>query len=158
MDLMARDHFGALRAGKTFAKAAAKFEERYEAVIRGRRSPKWVQGHKDRICLHLMPFFAKKTIAEITSGVVQEYRVLELEFPRFGGHFLTDEGECRHAENQTCLPARVSRADRCLGPCRVERRGSRKGVRTLWPHHQRIGAGGWCCRELRRGAGRRPVV
>ncbi|MEM7505826.1 MAG: hypothetical protein AAF415_03700 [Pseudomonadota bacterium] len=30
---------------------------------------------------------------------------LELEFPRFGGHFLSYEGECRDAENKTCLPA-----------------------------------------------------
>ena len=81
MDLTARDHFGTLRTGKTFAEVARKFEEEYEAVTLGRRSPKWVQGHKDRIRLHLVPFFGKKTVAEITSGVVQEYRVHRMTEP-----------------------------------------------------------------------------
>ena len=81
MDLTARDHFGTLRTGKTFAEVARKFEEEYEAVTLGRRSPKWVQGHKDRIRLHLSPFFGKKTVAEISSGVVQEYRVHRMTEP-----------------------------------------------------------------------------
>ena len=47
---------GLLEKDKTFAEAAEKFSEEYEAVTKGHRSPKWVQGHKDRIRLHLLPY------------------------------------------------------------------------------------------------------
>ncbi len=82
LELCAKDRFGELHTGKTFAEAAKKFEEEYEAITRGRRSPKWVQGHKDRIRLHLVPFFGKKTVNQITSGLVQEYRVHRMTEPK----------------------------------------------------------------------------
>ncbi|WP_290481999.1 tyrosine-type recombinase/integrase [Hyphomonas sp. UBA3201] len=81
MDLTARDHFGALKTGKTFAEVAKVFEKEYEATTRGHRSPKWVQGHKDRIRLHLMPYFGDKIVSEITSGAAQEYRVHRMSEP-----------------------------------------------------------------------------
>jgi len=81
MDLTARDHYGDLKTGKTFAEVAKVFELEYEASTRGHRSPKWVQGHKDRIRLHLMPYFGKKTVSEITSGEVQAYRVHRMTEP-----------------------------------------------------------------------------
>lgn len=65
----------------TFAKAADKFEEEYEIITAGRRSPKWVQGHKDRLRLHLRPFLGKKPLSEITSGIGQEYRVHRMTRP-----------------------------------------------------------------------------
>lgn len=34
-----------------------------------------MQGHKDRIRLHLLPYFGKKSVSQITSGVVQQYRM-----------------------------------------------------------------------------------
>jgi len=82
LELCAKDRFGELHTGKTFAEAAKKFEEEYEAITRGRRSPKWVQGHKDRIRLHLLPYFGKKTLAQISSGVAQEYRVHRMTEPK----------------------------------------------------------------------------
>tara|TARA_R110001606_G_scaffold60056_4_gene141934 strand:- start:8970 stop:10187 length:1218 start_codon:yes stop_codon:yes gene_type:complete len=81
MELCARDHYGDLKTGKTFAEVAKVFEQEYEASTRGHRSPKWVQGHKDRIRLHLMPYFGKKTVSEITSGEVQAYRVHRMTKP-----------------------------------------------------------------------------
>lgn len=81
LDLCAKDRVGALRAGKTFALAAKKFEEEYEAITRGRRSPKWVQGHKDRIRLHLLPYFGRRLLADISSGVSQDYRVHRMTEP-----------------------------------------------------------------------------
>ena len=81
LELCAKDRYGELSSGKTFEQAAKKFEVEYEAITQGRRSPKWVQGHKDRIRLHLMPFFAKKIVTNITSGVVQEYRVHRMTEP-----------------------------------------------------------------------------
>jgi integrase len=81
LDLCAKDRFGELRSGKSFATAAKKFEEEYEAITHGRRSTKWVQGHKDRIRLHLMPYFGNMTVAEINSGTAQEYRVHRMTKP-----------------------------------------------------------------------------
>ncbi len=82
MDLTARDHFGQLHTGKTFAEVARTFEEEYEAITRGRRSPKWVQGHKDRIRLHLTPYFGDMVVTEISSGAVQGYRVHRMTEPK----------------------------------------------------------------------------
>ncbi|KSV74524.1 hypothetical protein N183_23525 [Sinorhizobium sp. Sb3] len=79
--LCAKDRYGELRSGKTFAEAAKTFEKEYEAITRGRRSPKWVKGHKDRIRLHLLPFFKDKLLSEITSGAAQEYRVHRMTEP-----------------------------------------------------------------------------
>ena len=75
IDLHAKARTGTLKTGKTFAAAAKVFEKEYEASTRGHRSPKWVQGHKDRIRLHLMPYFGNKVLSGITEGAIQEYRV-----------------------------------------------------------------------------------
>lgn len=66
---------GELKVEKTFKDAAAQFEREYEVITEGTRSPAYVRGHKDRIRLHLMPFFGKKPLSEITAGQVQEYRI-----------------------------------------------------------------------------------
>ncbi|NVD45360.1 tyrosine-type recombinase/integrase [Qipengyuania atrilutea] len=81
LELCAKRRFGELETGKTFAQAAGQFEKEYEAITRGRRSPKWVQGHKDRIRLHLMPYFGKMTVQSISSGTAQEYRVKRMSKP-----------------------------------------------------------------------------
>jgi integrase len=60
---------------KSFADAAKVFEAEYEVITEGQRSPKWVQGHKDRLRLHLLPYFGKLGLSEVTMGKVQEYRV-----------------------------------------------------------------------------------
>lgn len=81
LELCAKDRYGELKSGKTFADAAKKFEQEYEAITQGRRSPKWVQGHKDRIRLHLMPYFGKMVVKEVTSGTAQEYRAYRMTKP-----------------------------------------------------------------------------
>ncbi len=81
MELCAKDHFGELKTGKTLTQAAKIFETEYEATTRGHRSPKWVQGHKDRLRLHLLPYFGDKIVSEFTSGTAQEYRVHRMTKP-----------------------------------------------------------------------------
>ena len=81
LELRGKARAGELPSGQTFEKAARKFEEEYEAITHGRRSPGWVQGHKDRIRLHLMPYFGKKTLKQITPGAAQEYRVHRMTKP-----------------------------------------------------------------------------
>lgn len=66
---------GEVKAEKTFKEAAAKFEVEYEVITEGERSPAYVRGHKDRIRLHLNPFFGSMGLSAITPGVVQEYRM-----------------------------------------------------------------------------------
>lgn len=81
MELLNKDRFGELSSGKTFRDAAKKFEVEYEITTNGRRSPKWVQGHKDRLRLHLLPFLGGMALKDITSGVAQEYRVHRMTKP-----------------------------------------------------------------------------
>lgn len=81
LDLRGKKRSGELTAERTFADAATKFEAEYEAITQGQRSPKWVQGHKDRIRLHLLPFFGSTSVIEITSGMVQDYRIQRMTKP-----------------------------------------------------------------------------
>ena len=61
--------------GVTFNKAADQFLHEFLALTAGERSPIYVKGHQDRLRVHLRPFFGKKGLAEITPGLVQEYRI-----------------------------------------------------------------------------------
>ena len=75
---------GKLRAGeliteKTFRDAAAQFEREYEIITEGQRNPIYVDGHKRRLRLHLIPFFGNMGLSKITPGQVQEYRIYRRE-------------------------------------------------------------------------------
>ncbi|MFP1132160.1 hypothetical protein [Asticcacaulis sp. W401b] len=48
----------------SFDKVADQFELEYEVITEGQRSPRWVEGHKHRLRLHLRPFFGKLGISE----------------------------------------------------------------------------------------------
>ncbi|MGD9670795.1 MAG: tyrosine-type recombinase/integrase [Hyphomicrobiaceae bacterium] len=75
---------GELPNEKTFKQAAEMFTREYEVITRGERSPKWVEGHKSRLRLHLLPFFGRMGLSEITAGKAQEYRVQRLNNPPAG--------------------------------------------------------------------------
>ncbi len=75
---------GELVTEKTFKQAAEIFVREYEVITEGERSPKWVEGHKARIRLHLLPFFGNLGLSQITAGKVQEYRVERINQPRNG--------------------------------------------------------------------------
>ena len=64
---------------KTFKDAADQFVREYEVITEGQRSPKWVEGHKARIRLHLLPFFGHMGLSEVTAGKVQEYRIHRMQ-------------------------------------------------------------------------------
>lgn len=66
---------GEVKGGKTFKQAADQFLREYEIITQGERSPEYVEGHGIRIRVHLTPFFGTKALSEITSGLVQEYRI-----------------------------------------------------------------------------------
>ena len=70
---------GNLNDGITFKEATEKFLEEYEALTAGERHPKYVQGHRNRANRHLIPFFGDKRVVDITSGLMQEYRIKRMQ-------------------------------------------------------------------------------
>lgn len=79
---------------KTFADAAKRFELEYEVITEGSRSPKYVQSHKDRLRLHLLPFFGNKRLSEVTPTLVQDYRI----FRRTSAERPPSRSQLRHEE------------------------------------------------------------
>ena len=75
LELHGKFRRGEVKAEKTFKEAAAVFEREYEIITEGQRSPAYVRGHKDRIRLHLNPFFGSMGISNVTPGAVQDYRI-----------------------------------------------------------------------------------
>ena len=70
---------GNLNDGINFKEATEKFLEEYEALTAGERHPKYVQGHRNRANRHLIPFFGDKRVVDITSGLMQEYRIKRMQ-------------------------------------------------------------------------------
>jgi integrase len=61
--------------GVTFQKAANEFLREIEALLTDERGPTYVAEHRWRLQVHLIPFFGKKGLTEITPGLVQQYRI-----------------------------------------------------------------------------------
>ena len=81
LTLRDKNRSGELINEKTFRQAATLFEQEYEIITEGQRSPRWVEGHKARLRLHLLPFFGALGLSQITAGKVQEYRVHRMTEP-----------------------------------------------------------------------------
>ena len=64
---------------KTFAEAAEQFIREYPIITEGQRNAVYVAGHERRLRKHLIPFFGDKRLSQVTSGLVQEYRIHRLE-------------------------------------------------------------------------------
>ena len=75
LELRGKARAGLLKTEKSFREVAAQFEKEYEIITEGQRSPLWVEGHKGRLRLHLLPFFGDLGVSEVTPGKVQEYRI-----------------------------------------------------------------------------------
>ena len=82
LELRGKSRAGLLKKSeKTFAEAAEQFLKEYETITEGQRSPVWVEGHRARLRLHLLPFFGPLGVSEVTPGKVQEYRVHRMTPP-----------------------------------------------------------------------------
>lgn len=79
LELRGKGARGEIKNEKTFRAAADQFTREYEVITEGHRSPKWVEGHKARLRLHLLPYFGKLGLSEVTSGAVQEYRIHRIQ-------------------------------------------------------------------------------
>ncbi|MBI1355138.1 MAG: site-specific integrase [Acidobacteria bacterium] len=81
LELRGKSRAGLLKGGKTFREAAKRFELEYEIVTQGERSEAYVESHKLRLKVHLLPFFGNMPVDEINAGTVQEYRVHRCQQP-----------------------------------------------------------------------------
>lgn len=84
LELRGKARAGLLKTEKTFEVAAEQFLKEYEIITEGQRSPRWVEGHGIRLRLHLVPFFGKLGVSEVTPGKVQEYRMHRIATSRTG--------------------------------------------------------------------------
>lgn len=75
LELKGKHKRGELVSGPTFKKAADAFLEEYEVLTKGERNPRYVETQRQRINLHLIPFFGDKVLTEITPGMVQDFRI-----------------------------------------------------------------------------------
>src|SRR5215471_3737578 len=64
---------------KTFKDAAEQFSREYPVITEGQRNAVYVDGHERRLRKYLIPFFGDKPLSQVTSGLVQEYRIHRLE-------------------------------------------------------------------------------
>jgi integrase len=72
-------HIVMANAEKTFAHAAEHFMREFRVLTEGQRSPIYVGAHERRLRRYLTPFFGEKPLSEVTSGLIQEYRIDRLE-------------------------------------------------------------------------------
>ena len=79
--LIDKDRRGEVLSERTFKDAANTFIEEYETLTDGERNPRWVQDHYRRVRQHLMPFFGNKGLSQVTSGLIQEYRLKRVKEP-----------------------------------------------------------------------------
>ena len=75
LELRGKKRAGLMKVGRTFKEASDQFLREYEVITAGERSPQYVQSHSVRLRVHLLPFFGKKVLTEITPGLIQEYRL-----------------------------------------------------------------------------------
>jgi integrase len=66
---------GEITGGETFAKAADHWLGEIEVLMDGERAPGFAGEYRRRLKLHILPFMGKRSVLEITPGLVQEYRV-----------------------------------------------------------------------------------
>ncbi|MBU1375453.1 MAG: site-specific integrase [Alphaproteobacteria bacterium] len=68
-------------SGVTFQQAADAFLREYHALAGADRNPEYVKSKERALRTHLLPFFGGLTVAEVTAGRIQDYRVARQEPP-----------------------------------------------------------------------------
>lgn len=64
--------------GHSFKDVARLFEDEYEVLTEGQRNPRYTRDHAARLRNHLIPFFKNTPVEEITTGHIQDYRLMRL--------------------------------------------------------------------------------
>ena len=78
LELRAKRTRGELLSERTFGQAVERFVKEYEVITDGDRNEVYVRGHKARLRNHLVPYFGKMGLSQVTSGAVQDYRIFRL--------------------------------------------------------------------------------
>ena len=78
LELRAKKTRGELISERTFAQTVERFVKEYEVITDGDRNEVYVRGHKARLRNHLVPYFGKMGLSQVTSGAVQDYRIFRL--------------------------------------------------------------------------------
>ena len=79
LELRGKHRRGEVRDEKSFKEAAQQYLREYTTITEGERSPRYVENNKRRLENYLIPFFGNYGLSEVTSGLVQEYRVARRE-------------------------------------------------------------------------------
>jgi hypothetical protein len=119
LELRGKSRAGVLtRREPSFDDMADLFEAEYELITEGERSSKWVQGHKDRLRLHLRPFFKDMAITDISTPA--RPRVIACIAPNSLADFL-QRGEmvnmCGRRSRRLEAPS-IIRSAPCLSFCK----------------------------------------
>lgn len=72
------------KTGRLFRDVADRFIDEYTVITLGERNPDYVRGHRRRLDVHLIPFFGDTPIKEVTSGMIQDYRISRMKTLRNG--------------------------------------------------------------------------
>lgn len=76
--------YEARRPGKKFKQAAAKFLEEAPILTQGQRGPTWLKQYELKLNGTILPFLGEKPLSEITSGLIQEYRIWRAQHCKTG--------------------------------------------------------------------------
>ena len=79
LQLRGKARSGELKTGKTFREAADQYLKEFDIITQGQRSKTYARGQHARANGHLVPFFGRMVLPEITAGKVQDYRIHRLE-------------------------------------------------------------------------------
>lgn len=78
LELRGKNNRGEISNETTFKQAAQRFVDEYEVITEGQRNAKYVQDHQARLRNHLIPYFGKMGLSEVTAGAVQDYRIMRM--------------------------------------------------------------------------------
>lgn len=70
---------------KTFAEAAGQFVREYPVMTEGQRNKQYVDSYEWRLRKYITPFFGDKPLSQVTSGLIQQYRIDRLEKAKAAG-------------------------------------------------------------------------
>lgn len=86
LTLRGKNARGELTNEYSFAFAGEKFLLEFEADTMGQRNPKCLTNHQNHMRLHLVPFFGKLGLSDITTTKIQEYRLARTQSTYRGKH------------------------------------------------------------------------
>lgn len=84
LGLKGKQRAGEITNEKTFTDAAKVFMREYALMTEGQRSARYVELQRENIEKKLIPYFGSKGVSEVTSGLVQEYRLFRRENSKTG--------------------------------------------------------------------------